>query len=159
MFRKKKPTVSLKQLKLNKMAERIANDYYNSSEFELYIDTSQIKGAGLGVFTEDDIPEDTIIDQYRGELIESFDSPENTMYYYELVKPNKETGEKGLGIDAFKFPRCYMAMINDACVEKDFTNNCEFEDDIQNKKINIITTRDINAGEELFVSYGEDYWK
>jgi len=158
MFKNRGKFRSLQELKVQKKAEKIHNDYYNSSDFELYIDDSQIKGAGLGVFTEDDIPQDTIIDEYRGELIESFEQVDND-YYYQLIEPNKETGQNGLGVDALKLPRCYMAMINDATLDKKYENNCMFEDDIENKKVYVITTRDIKAGEELFVSYGDSYWR
>ncbi len=157
MFKNRGKYRSLKELKLRKKAERITEDYYNSSGFALYIDDSKIKGAGLGVFTEDDIPEDTIIDEYRGDLIQSFEELDND-YYYQLIEPNKETGEMGLGVDASKLPRCYMAMINDATLDKKYENNCMFEDDIENKKVYVISTRDIKAGEELFVSYGDYYW-
>jgi SET domain-containing protein len=157
MFKNRGTIRSLNELKLRKKAERIRDNYHNSSEFNLYIDDSQIKGSGLGVFTEDDILEDTIIGEYRGELIESFEQIDND-YYYQLIEPNKETGQKGLGVDASKLPRCYMAMINDATLDKKYENNCMFEDDIENKKVYVITTRDIKAGEELFVSYGDSYW-
>jgi SET domain-containing protein len=158
MFKNRGKFTSLKELKLIKKAERIHNDYYNSSSFELYIDDSQIKDAGLGVFTDEDILENTIIDEYRGELIESFESVDNP-YYYEIIEPNKENNQLGIGVDASKLPRCYTAMINDASFEKDLQNNCEFQDDIEKKTVYVVTIRDIKAGEELFVSYGDNYWR
>ena len=158
MFKNRGKFRSLQELKIKKKAERIRDDYYNSSDFELYIDDSQIKGAGLGVYTDDDIPENMIIDEYRGELIESFEEKEG-VYYYQIVEPNKETGQIGIGIDAVNLPRCYMAMMNDASFEKNLENNCDFESDIENKKVYIVTNREITAGEELFVSYGDGYWR
>ncbi len=63
-----------------------------------------------------------------------------------------------------KYPRCFMAMVNDATEDPEFTNNCDFEveideSDITQSKIYIVSLRDIEPGEELFVSYGSDYWK
>ena len=158
MFKNRGKITSLKELKLRKKAERIHNDYYNSSAFELHIGDSQIKDGGLGVYTDEDIPENTIIDEYRGDKIEAFESLDND-YYYEIIQPNKENNQLGLGVDAAKFPRCYMAMINDASFEKSLENNCEFQDDIENKTVYVVTSRDIKAGEELFVSYGDTYWR
>lgn len=131
--------------------------FTHESGFNLYIEDSQLKNSGLGVYTNDDIPENTIIDEYRGELIESFDFVSNP-YSFTILQPDKENNIKGLFIDPSKLPRCYMAMINDASLETKFTNNCDFEPDIENKKVYVVSTRDIGAGEELFVSYGEDYW-
>jgi hypothetical protein len=157
MFKNLGKKFSLEYIKLQKKAERIHKDYLHSSGFQLHIDDSQLKNAGLGVYTDDDIPENTIIDEYTGELIESFDSVINP-YAFEILQPDKENNIMGIFIDASKLPRCYMAMINDASIETKFNNNCDFETDIENKKVYLVSTRDIGAGEELFVSYGEDYW-
>lgn len=157
MFKNRGKYTSLQLLKVKAKAERIQRDFYNSSGLELYIDDSQIKGGGLGVYTDQDIPENTIIDEYRGDKIESFEPIDND-YYYEIIQPNKEINQLGLGVDASALPRCYMAMINDASFEKELENNCEFQDDIEKKTVYVVTMRDIKAGEELFVSYGDGYW-
>ncbi len=141
----------------NKIRKENKEEYVNTSKFDLYISKSGIKHAGSGVFTNDYIFEDTIVGEYNGELIESFE-PNTSDYYYELVEPDKEKGIIGVGIDAFKFPRDYMGMVNDASFEKVLKNNCEFQADIENKKVYIVAIRDIEPGEELFVSYGEGYW-
>ena len=39
-----------------------------------------------------------------------------------------------------------------------FTNNCKFEVDIENKKVKVYSIIDIHPGSELFISYGSDYW-
>jgi SET domain-containing protein len=51
-----------------------------------------------------------------------------------------------------------MAMINDAQFSKKYSNNTVFEGDLENKKVYVVSLRDIEPGEELFVSYGEGYW-
>jgi SET domain-containing protein len=48
-----------------------------------------------------------------------------------------------------------MAMLNDG-FEK---NNCEFRVDDETRQVSVWSIRDIKAGEELFVSYGDDFWK
>jgi hypothetical protein len=60
-----------------------------------------------------------------------------------------------LGIDAISFPRCYMAMVNDA-YKTPFKNNCCL--DIVDDKIEILSICEISIGQELFMSYGSKYW-
>jgi SET domain-containing protein len=133
------------------------DDYVNTSPFDLYIDNSKIIEAGLGVYTRDFIPENTIIDEYRGKLIET-DNPITNEYYYELIAGDKSKGILTVGIDASALPRNYMGMINDASFDKVVKNNCEFQDDVENKKVYVVTLRDIQPDEELFASYGDGYW-
>jgi hypothetical protein len=131
--------------------------YYNDGPFDLYITKSGLQDAGLGVYTDDFIPEDTIIGEYTGEIIESYNQEYND-YYYELVEPDEANGIMGIGIDSSKLPRCYMGMINDAQFSTKYSNNCIFEGDVEQKKVYVVSLRDIEPGEELFVSYGENYW-
>lgn len=121
--------------------------YYHKSTFNLYISKSNVHNAGLGVFTRELIPKDSIIDEYYGDVYEISHSP--SRYYFEI--------EEGVGIDAFHLPRCYMAMINDA-YGSSHTVNCEF---IINKSVKRVFVKALNAiepGQELYISYGDEYW-
>jgi hypothetical protein len=138
-------------------AEEIAATYYNDGPFNLYIENSQLPDSGLGVYTEDFIPENTIIGEYTGEIVKSYKLEPND-YFYELIEADEKNGVMGIGIDSSKLPRCYMAMINDAQFSKTFSNNCVFEGDVEEKKVYVVSLRDIEPDEELFVSYGEGYW-
>jgi hypothetical protein len=137
--------------------EAIQANFYNDGLFNLYITHSQLPDSGLGVYTEDFIPEDTIIGEYKGEIVKSYNLETND-YFYELVEADEANGIMGVGIDSSKLPRCYMAMINDAQFSKSFSNNCVFEGDVEEGKVYVVATRDIEPEEELFVSYGEGYW-
>ena len=108
MFKNRGKKVSLEYIKLQKKAERIHKDYYHSSCFELYIDDSKIKEAGLGVYTNEIIPKNTIIDEYKGEHVEISEYKFNPYMY--ALKDNQSK----IIIDASKLPRCYMAMLNDS---------------------------------------------
>ncbi len=144
------------------------NKYYHNSEFKLYLSQSQIKNSGFGVFTNDFIPANTKIDEYTGDILEyvtggNYVLKINENYY----------------IDGFNYPRCYMAMLNDAefvprkIIKKkkkriDITpnghynnnillqNNCKFV--IENNKGYVYSLYDIYPNQELFISYGSDYW-
>jgi SET domain-containing protein len=143
--------------------------YYHNSNFNLYLKESQIPNSGLGVYTKDIIPANTRIDEYLGDIMENWGGS------YVLCVNDFHC------IDAFNFPRCYMAMINDAShvtkkiVKKRkkkidltpdayydangvmLTNNCEFV--FEKNRGFIHSLREIKPDEELFISYGKDYWK
>ena len=133
---------------------------YHMSQFSLYISNSNITNSGYGVFTKSFIPKDSVIDEYSGTYTESLYGGE---YFFRIDKDG--------GINAIDSPRCYMAMLNDAIyipsskralrkfVKHNYTNNCYFKSDIVNRKVYVYSLIDINPYSELFISYGEDYWK
>ena len=135
-------------------------ELYHHSSFNLYISTSNILNSGLGVFTNSFIPKDTYIDSYYGEYIEGFPGGE---YFFRIDHDG--------GINAINTPRCYMAMLNDASyrpsskrglrkfVEHNYKNNCYFKNNIEDKKVEVYSLIDLHPGTELFISYGDDYWK
>ena len=118
--------------------------YFHHSAFQLEIKESQIPNAGKGVFTSTAIPNGSCIDLYYGI------SCRYPMSKYFISLENES------GIDAGNFPRCYTAMINDV-VGSQFTINCEFI--ISNQTVSVYACKDITPGEELFISYGDEYWK
>ncbi len=145
--------------------------YFHNSVYNLFLATSQIPNAGMGVFTKDFIPAGSYIDEYLGDV---YTFNPGGFYVLEL-EPNHY-------IDARNFPRCYMGMINDcehierkiikkkkrkidltpeAYYDK-FNNklvtNCEFKKNLNEKKTLIYSIIDILPDCELFISYGPDYW-
>jgi hypothetical protein len=121
-------------------------EYYHNSIFNLNIIKSLIDNAGNGVFTQDYIPNNTFIDCYEGDIKYFVKTGE----YYFGINDN-------IGIDAFAYPRCYMAMINDSRGSI-FNNNCDFKVDEKELIVEIWSIRDIKDGEELFINYGQEYW-
>ncbi len=119
-------------------------EYYHNSIYNLKIHNSNIKLAGKGVLTEEPIPNNSFIDFYTG----------NINYYNKCGAYFVEINDH-CGINAVSFPRCYMAMINDSH-NSQYTNNCEIR--INNYNIEIWSIRNIEKGEELFMSYGNEYW-
>lgn len=117
-------------------------EYFNNSDFKLRIDKSSIPNAGLGVFTCEFIPKGSILGEYVGSSVDSDGD-------YTYVKSN------GKVIDACSYPRCYVAMLNDS-IGSMYFYNCKFVED--SGKVFAISTENIPEGNELFVSYGKDYW-
>jgi hypothetical protein len=145
--------------------------YYHTSPFRLTLRPSLIPNSGMGVFTEDAIPAHTCIDEYQGTLCSA---AIRGAYVLEI--------DEDCHIDAWEFPRCYMGMLNDCSFvakqtirkkkrKLDITpnayyvnnvplqTNCEFSTDPAKKKAYVYAIVDIPAGSELFVSYGDEYWK
>ena len=146
--------------------------FYHTSKFDIYLATSNIPNGGLGVFTKEYIPANTYIDEYKGEV---YIEPIRGSYVLQ-VSPTCH-------IDAWNFPRCYMGMLNDCSFiakqqirkkkrridvtpdsyynsknEKLFVN-CEFITDEVNKMAYVNSIVEIFPGSELFVAYGDEYWK
>ena len=120
-------------------------EYYHHSTYPLEIRSSLIPHAGLGVFTMVKIPKDVVVDIYEGEVCRY--NPVSG-YYFEV--------REGYGIDAKEYPRCYMAMLNDSKGTK-YENNCEFV--VVGDRVEVRTIREIEEGDELLISYGEEYWR
>ncbi len=139
------PKRKFRQSKYNYSYIEPIPSYYHNSKFDIHIRNSNIKEAGLGVFTNEAIEANTMIDGYTGEYRSRCFSR-----YYFLIR-------EGLGIDALDYPRCYMGMLNDSFGSK-YSNNCKFVVDLQKDTVSVWSIKDISPGEELFISYGSDYW-
>tara|TARA_Y100000389_G_C17385056_1_gene476551 strand:+ start:320 stop:748 length:429 start_codon:yes stop_codon:yes gene_type:complete len=120
---------------------------YNSS-FDLCIKPSSIKHGGLGVFINENISGFVHLGNYTGEV--KHDSIMPSLYGSYALDLKSENY-----IDASDYPRSVLAMINDARFSE-YENNCEFI--IFSDRAEVWSTKEISIGEELFVSYGKDYW-
>jgi hypothetical protein len=149
----------MKPIKPHKSTNRKIDKCYNNTDFDLSIRKSQIPNGGLGIYTNVLIPVNTVIGTYVGERVEDYNYMGDS-YYYEIRERNDEKNISSFGITAIRYPRCYMAMINDAIGIK---NNCHFDvihhDDVWKSQVIIVALRDIQCGEELFIDYGSNYWK
>lgn len=122
----------------------------------LIIKKSQIPGAGKGLFTTKDIKKGSKIIEYRGEIID----------WKEYCKRTKEDKDGYMAyvnrkkcIDAYNTPQYKARYANDAegiIRKKGLKNNAEYQ--IIDDRVYIVATRDIKAGEEIFVSYSKSYW-
>jgi SET domain-containing protein len=122
----------------------------------LIVKKSQLPGAGKGLFTTKPIKKGTKIIEYRGEIIEWKE-------YRKRVKEEKDGYlffiRRNKCIDAYNTPQYKARYANDAngiVRVKGLKNNAQYE--IHNDKCYIVATRDIKAGEEIFVDYTKEYW-
>ena len=132
---------------------------YNNTDILLELKSSSIPNSGRGLFLKESrINEGQLIGYYDGDVTK--DERKLSDYSFTL--------DDDWFVDGLEFPRCYIAMINDP-YGSNFECNCEFrlltrDEETkktlppQKRRIYLVALRDIERGEELFASYGEDYW-
>jgi SET domain-containing protein len=127
----------------------IIEKYIDIKDFDLshlYLDKSNIIGAGRGVFTKINIPKDTDVEKACIIKIPKKNLENTTLNDYVFINPyNKKEYFIAFG---------YGSMYN----HSDNPNIHYYYD----KDENIIiyeSLRDIKAGEELYISYGASWWK
>ncbi len=120
------------------------------------VKTSQLPGAGKGLYTNKPIKKDSKIIEYKGEII-------NWKEYEKRVKEDKDGYlfyiNKNRCIDAYSTPKFKARYANDAMGlsrMKGLKNNASYQ--VFGDRCFIVAERDIEAGEEIFVNYTKDYW-
>jgi uncharacterized protein len=122
----------------------------------LIIKKSQLPRAGKGLYTTRPIKKGEKIIEYKGELIDWKE-------YEKRVAENKDGYlfyiDKKHCIDAYPTPQFKARYANDAeglSRVRGIKNNSSYE--IEDNKCFIVAERNIEAGEEIFVDYTEEYW-
>lgn len=116
----------------------------------LRIKTSEIPGAGKGVFTTMPIPKGAIICKYTGDIVQE-DDPDYSNPYALQIKERPPTF-----IDASKTNEPGEGRwVNDG--RDVMPNNAELVYVSRDKMGYVKALRDIRPGEEILVDYGEDY--
>ena len=123
-------------------------------EKELEVKESTIPNAGKGLFTKVFIPKSTPIVEYKGTITTWKEVKEDhTNPYIFYVKA-------GHVIDARHHLKSLARYANDAkglTRTKNKKNNACF--DKEGVRVYLIATKDIQAGEEILVEYGTQYWQ
>jgi uncharacterized protein len=124
---------------------------------DLVIKKSTLPSAGKGLFTKRDIKKGERFVEYLGEIITEAEldrrAEKNIYGYAFFISKNK-------CIDAYYRPEAIARYANDARGLVRVTgirNNCCYT--IWKNRGWIEAERNIRAGEEIFVSYGAEYWK
>jgi hypothetical protein len=114
------------------------------------IGPSTVVGAGDGVFTTVDIPKKANIGRYGGRLLDECEAQFSKSVY---LLERRRMGKKGFEVvDGAPPHGNWLGKINQN--KKGARNNLRI-----NQYGFYKTTRQIKAGEELFVNYGPAYWK
>ena len=123
-------------------------------EKKIKVKISDLPGAGKGLFAKSFIPKGSRIVEYKGKITtwkEVDDNDGNNGYIY-YVKRNHV-------IDASRHSTALARYANDAKGlqrVKGIINNAEYAED--GLKVYIQSKKDIQAGSEILVEFGKDYW-
>jgi hypothetical protein len=119
--------------------------------FKVEVRPSTIAGAGHGLFALEDIPGDEVLGEYSGDRITSLAKwirLRNKDYIMTTEIPN-------LFLDAAARPEVVLRYVN-----HNFDPACQnLVRQAHGETVCFLTLRKIVAGEELFVDYGQLYWK
>lgn len=122
--------------------------------YNLRVKPSQIERAGKGLFTEKDIENNEELGEYKGEKLSKKEInkryPGNTLGQYAIhISAGKN---KNKYIDARSTQSNVFRYAND-CRGTNFECNATFTPSGKIK-----TTTSIKKGNEIFISYGDEYW-
>ena len=125
---------------------------------ELRIAPSQVKGAGLGVYAVDPIPNGAM-GEYKGVSKQSRFT--NHSYAWEVKQYDRRSGEvlsenAAFYIDAFDLDRSNWTRFVNTGTTREQNN---MDSDQYFTTFYYVANRDIKSGEELFIDYGEEYRK
>lgn len=122
----------------------------------LYIQKSQIKNSGNGLFTAIEIYKDEIISVFKGKILtnieaESIIKHKEDKYFINLLD--------GTILDSNTVD-CFAKYANDSngFTKSMYKNNSKISLDETNN-VCLIATKNIKSNEEIFCSYGKKYWK
>lgn len=123
-------------------------------ENQLYVRRSQLKGAGMGLFTKKPIPKGAKIVEYKGKITtwKNVNDRNGLNGYIYYVNRNHV-------IDAWGHKKALARYANDArgpIRTPGIHNNSKY--DTEGLKVYIYAVRNIPAGSEILVGYGKEYW-
>ena len=122
----------------------------------LYTNTSKLPNAGTGLFTAIPIYKDEMIAVYKGESLDADEAARRVNSAEDLYFINMPNGSI---LDSMHV-NCFAKYANDAAAVSDsgYFNNAKiaFDDEDQ---VGIIAIRNIKVGEEIYCSYGKQYWR
>jgi uncharacterized protein len=125
----------------------------------LYIKESTISGAGMGLFTDEPIKKGAIVTEYEGEQLtwtecEKRNEAQEGLnpYFFYISKKNCIDAQHTLD-SLGRYANDAMGYVRIAGLK----NNAEYQ--VMKKKPYIVAKRNIKPGEEIFVSYGKEYWQ
>ena len=120
----------------------------------LFIRPSQLTGAGKGLFTKVFIPKNAFVVEHKGRVT-TWDAVKHDIDNDYLFYVNRQHV-----VDAKPYAKALGRFANDAAGTRQIPgleNNCRYS--VVEGKVYIKATRDIPAGSEIFVRYGNEYWE
>jgi hypothetical protein len=132
--------------------EQVMVDVANTTHPKLFVAPSSIPGAGRGVFARKDLPPHSVLCEYKGEWLTKSEylgryPKEDGQYVFDL---------KGRYLDASD-PKTGSVARFVNCPGPEDSPNAAAVFDSKSKRLFIVSTRSIGAGEEVTYEYGDSY--
>lgn len=127
----------------------------------LQIKKSSIPRAGMGLWTTKDIPANATITQYGGELIDLEEEERRDSGYGVQVLPKQNLVRDGRSTQSGLGRWINQCRQQNRVNPPHCRNNAKFSVNTKKKSVSIKTLKDksIPAGSEIFIGYGQGYWK
>ncbi|HEY5691787.1 MAG TPA: SET domain-containing protein [Cyclobacteriaceae bacterium] len=116
---------------------------------------SQIRDAGLGLYSKIKIPKGACIVEYKGRLVKWVDVKHEDGHNGYLLRVNRSWA-----IDAKPYKKALGRFANDARgIQKNekLKNNAEYL--LEGNRCFIYATNEISPNSEILVGYGSEYWE
>lgn len=122
---------------------------------DFIIKQSTIRGAGKGLFTQKDIKKGTRLGEYKGKKVSEkrYLAMKDTSYCWEV-----DTSQGSFYIDAKKVIKNNPLRYINGAMTKIQKKKVNVESYQYNKKIFYRTIRNIKAGTELIIDYGDEFF-
>nr|CEL73023.1 TPA: SET domain-containing protein [Toxoplasma gondii VEG] len=130
--------------------DRVTGSFYAASV--LFVAPSLIPGTGQGLFTSQRLPKDSWLCEYLGTRLSLRQILREQNRAYVIC-----AGTLNAHIDARLHPEVLARYINDNAKKEKL--NARFVKDKERRRVFVQALRDLEAGEEIYASYGEGYWR
>lgn len=122
----------------------------------LMVKKSSIPKAGMGLYAKQDIPKGTKLGYYAGVYLneEQYNKLRNQDYVWYV--------KKNLYVDAYPCKKALLRYINSFMSSKQrirMKKQFNVEPYTYNGKLWYRTIKNVKAGDELFIDYGDEYWE
>ena len=147
------------RLQLNNSLQTSLAKYHAEDDRDLLVAPSAIACGGLGLFTSKDVAAGETVCYYAG-LVYNFNT-KNLLedQSYLLYLGYSEMFDEDIFIDSLDLLEVKGRYMNDPLNETLYNVKWSRSlDNVAQLRCGVVATRDIIAGEEIFVSYGSDYW-
>lgn len=122
----------------------------------LRVGPSLIPGAGLGVFATRYHPKGSTVAIYYGDVMDADAIADASRPDWDIKYAYSMELAPGVWIDALRHPTCIARYLNDNIDRNKY--NVTWVRRPALLIAEVVALRDIEAGEEVYVSYGDEYW-
>ncbi|KAL5441271.1 hypothetical protein PMIN07_004318 [Paraphaeosphaeria minitans] len=132
------------------------------------VDIKLTQDKGWGMFSRLDFEENQVLGEYAGELVplDSNRSDEETRYMADIPIGSANLTQRGALAAGSRQPKCWIDAERTGSIFRFANHSCDWNVKLlfgrvgmERRVLMVVSTRPIQAGEEITLDYGEGYWK